>query len=953
MATKNKGQRPSEKSMPLPSSTRLEKSRKLAQKRRETYKDLMTGLMESLPFTREVLSQLDYNSRLRLALCFLKMKSLLEDPKQEGLKMIEASPDSRPVVFQPGAVQELMIEAMDGFLIVLLSDGSIIYLSESIHKHLGLFQSEHMGSSLYDLVLKEDHNDVKQAISSAETQAHTKLGKRSMSAACSFFCRMKCSRNKVANTQSKSPGFKVVHTSGHFRLHGSEAFLVALVKPVTPPSILELRMEGNMFVTHYSLDMKCIFFDGRLNHLMGYKKEDLIKKPAFDFHHHDDTTATMECSRRVQARGEGLSGYYRMLTKHGDYVWLQTRATMMFDSHTGEPSYIVCMNFIISKDKGAQSLTARKALPAPSENETKTFISEEKSKAHDPFPIPREDGKPVNPLAEEPCKGFTPCFMPSPKVFVKTEQNSPPVGVMHEEPSSTTNPPGQLTTRGDSPSENRFESAPTPAGSFRGNETSSSGLVSSASSECLPDSTTDHVISPDNFVSRINQMESVSSSGPTLSECTPASVLTRHSASSDSYSNQNPSLTPLQDGLTDAQDVFSEAADVGSVPIQPYTNFGSTSDCAHVSLESYSSHSSIYQDPVIQELPSQNASALPTLSAQSQPSLSAVQGGTLQQPQVASLSHHPQDVYSHQRHVNAPMTSSSQPLLGYHGDQQQPPLGYHGDQHQPSLGYRADQQQPLGNYPQPAVPQVDLRFNPQVPQPVMKPPQQLPACQFSNPTSVSNVNTLEPSSYQYQIGQQHQQLQQNETFMPNFNFAARQQPLHHLNQTQVNGGTGFMQGSVPRTVAPQPHPTAMSYATGSSHHDPSSGYGNPAFLPNVPTQGQQPPFVPANEPFRPVGATISPSIYPQHGSMNSTQTSVPSFSFASTPLTHPENFVAGPLTTSFGVDTMATGSVGHVTPDLVNLTGDDLKILEYIDQLDSSGGSIRQIPTAHPQHHVR
>ena len=38
------------------------------------------------------------------------MKSLLEDPKQEGLKMIEASPDSRPVVFQPGAVQELMIE---------------------------------------------------------------------------------------------------------------------------------------------------------------------------------------------------------------------------------------------------------------------------------------------------------------------------------------------------------------------------------------------------------------------------------------------------------------------------------------------------------------------------------------------------------------------------------------------------------------------------------------------------------------------------------------------------------------------------------------------------------------------------------------------------------------------------------------------------------------------------
>ena len=72
MATKSKGERPGEKSIPLSLATRLEKSRKLAQKRRETYKDLMTGIMEGLPFPREILSQLDYNSRLRLTLCFFK-----------------------------------------------------------------------------------------------------------------------------------------------------------------------------------------------------------------------------------------------------------------------------------------------------------------------------------------------------------------------------------------------------------------------------------------------------------------------------------------------------------------------------------------------------------------------------------------------------------------------------------------------------------------------------------------------------------------------------------------------------------------------------------------------------------------------------------------------------------------------------------------------------------------
>ncbi len=35
----------------------------------------------------------------------------------------------------------------------------------------------------------------------------------------------------------------------------------------------------------------------RLNHLMGYGKQDLLGDVVFTLHHHDDTEATMECSR--------------------------------------------------------------------------------------------------------------------------------------------------------------------------------------------------------------------------------------------------------------------------------------------------------------------------------------------------------------------------------------------------------------------------------------------------------------------------------------------------------------------------------------------------------------------------------------------------------------------------------------------------------------------------------
>ena len=46
-------------------------------------------------------------------------------------------------------------------------------------------------------------------------------------------------------------------------------------------------------------------------------------------------------------KGEGLSGYYRFMNQFGQFIWLQSRATLMFDSRTGKPSYIVCMNFVI------------------------------------------------------------------------------------------------------------------------------------------------------------------------------------------------------------------------------------------------------------------------------------------------------------------------------------------------------------------------------------------------------------------------------------------------------------------------------------------------------------------------------------------------------------------------------------------------------------------------------
>ena len=58
---------------------RKERSRELAQKRRSTYKTLMQDLADKLPFSKDIVSQVDYRSRLRLALCFFRAKNLLKE----------------------------------------------------------------------------------------------------------------------------------------------------------------------------------------------------------------------------------------------------------------------------------------------------------------------------------------------------------------------------------------------------------------------------------------------------------------------------------------------------------------------------------------------------------------------------------------------------------------------------------------------------------------------------------------------------------------------------------------------------------------------------------------------------------------------------------------------------------------------------------------------------------
>ena len=91
-----------------------------------------TLTMQALPFPKAVVSQLDYNSRLRLALCFFRLKSLVEtSTKQQTIKlepdmtdlksrlklkdqksMQMVKQESKPSRSMPGMLQDMMNEVL-------------------------------------------------------------------------------------------------------------------------------------------------------------------------------------------------------------------------------------------------------------------------------------------------------------------------------------------------------------------------------------------------------------------------------------------------------------------------------------------------------------------------------------------------------------------------------------------------------------------------------------------------------------------------------------------------------------------------------------------------------------------------------------------------------------------------------------------------------------------------
>jgi hypoxia-inducible factor 1 alpha len=109
---------------------RKEKSRDAARSRRSKETEVFTDLATVLPVPQEQVSQLDKASVMRLAIAYLRVRDMI------NLVPEPPEPDDHKILVD----DSIFLKSLEGFLVVMSSEGDIVYMSENVSDYLGITQ---------------------------------------------------------------------------------------------------------------------------------------------------------------------------------------------------------------------------------------------------------------------------------------------------------------------------------------------------------------------------------------------------------------------------------------------------------------------------------------------------------------------------------------------------------------------------------------------------------------------------------------------------------------------------------------------------------------------------------------------------------------------------------------------------------------------------------------------
>ncbi|XP_035215860.1 neuronal PAS domain-containing protein 2-like [Stegodyphus dumicola] len=386
------------------------KSRNLSEKKRRDQFNMLINELCSMVTSNS--RKMDKSSVLRSTISFLKNHSELSVQSQN----VEVQENWKPSFLSNEEFTHLMLEALDGFIIVFSCNGQILYTSESTASLLGYLPSR-IYSSVFDIIHEVDKSSLYKLISSAPNSSNNSLSRDSF---ISLLLHMK--RGPI-HSQSNSISYELVNLVGTF-YHWPSTFegsnpsgfdcdsnscssicsplpsttvewrscFVAVGRLQTPHllKVVNLSEESkNEFSSRHSLEWKFLFLDHRAPPIIGYLPFEVLGTSGYDYYHVDDLDNIAASHELLMQTGEGTSCFYRFLTKGQQWIWLQTRYYISYHQWNSKPEFIVCTHTVVSTEKvlkGNQDAPKRLSRRFSSSNLSQTNTPPSQSACLSPSP---------------------------------------------------------------------------------------------------------------------------------------------------------------------------------------------------------------------------------------------------------------------------------------------------------------------------------------------------------------------------------------------------------------------------------------------------------------------------------------------------------------------------------------------------------------------------------------
>ncbi|XP_046694954.1 neuronal PAS domain-containing protein 2 [Silurus meridionalis] len=284
----------------------------------------------------------------------------------------EIQQDWKPSFLSNEEFTQLMLEALDGFLIALRLDGNIVYVSDSVSSLIGHLPSDMVDQSILNFLPEREHAEVYKLLSanlltSDPISTDFLEGNETHVEFCCHLVRGNIDPKDV-------PTYEYVKFVGDFKFHNSvpasscngyelmfprslqtsleeQMCLVATVRLVTPQFLKDLCIVDDPcdeFTSRHSLEWKFLFLDHRASPIIGYLPFEVLGTSGYDYYHVDDLELIAQCHKQLMQCGKGKSCYYRFLTKGQQWIWLQTHYYITYHQWNSKPEFIVCTHTVVS-----------------------------------------------------------------------------------------------------------------------------------------------------------------------------------------------------------------------------------------------------------------------------------------------------------------------------------------------------------------------------------------------------------------------------------------------------------------------------------------------------------------------------------------------------------------------------------------------------------------------------